>query len=142
LLLFDRTIATVRRRLDLLRTQVERQAAASAGLRERTTKRLHEAQKSHFSHSLEMLDEGIDDAITKVAANATVLEKIPTGLWNQEREGVIPLTTVAAEAPRLGASLKQATSELAALAKEYEKEESRAPRVLNANFAEPDGMIL
>ena len=142
LLRFDGAINQVIGRLDRAGRKLERQTAAMTLLRERAARRLHPLQRRALNPQMDSYAAALNDVSTEVAAHRQTLAQVLASPWHHEYEGVIPFTYVARAAPRIEASVGNARVFYEQLLETTKKEEARAPRVLNANFAVPGGAVL
>jgi len=140
LLQFDRWVGSIEERIRQAQTAAKLPKDPFENLRA-LTRRLHRSQQQAFESSFRSAESTLERETSSVKTQTDGLARMLD--FRHETRGVIPLSEIASDLPRVEASaeqLKNVRSELhQALEKELNEEAARAPRVLNAGFANVEG---
>ncbi len=117
--------------------RLRRVADRTEQTRERVSRVLHKSQRKTFELQLD------DEMAIKPSDFSGHLNDLLSGIdWAHEHQGAIPLSDALINLPPAEFGARKSAKALDEVNRRLEEEATRAPRVLNANFAATDGAVI
>jgi hypothetical protein len=143
LLRFGSYFEEVRHKYDQIQAEADRQFLSLSDIEDRVGKTLHAEQRKSFEQEVMAARLVLEEVAPELKMAVEQLKRADELIWMHEGEGVVPLSMSSENIERAGRAIAALGEEFADLRAELEEEMSHAPRVLNANFADPDlGKVL
>jgi hypothetical protein len=128
-LLFTGFLNALRTELQVLTADIESRAIRMRSEQQERSGYLHRHQRARIEGVVRQMDA----TVTEIREDIDRLAQLEGEIWSHESTGVIPLSELTARAE----AVRAAQGLYPALEAEAEESPTRAPRVLNANFADP-----
>jgi hypothetical protein len=135
-------VGEVQHKHEQMRDEAARQLAFIDDFEKRTKHYLHATQRLAFEKETMSMRNMMQEMEPELELAAEKLDEASDLVWAHESDGVIPLSMSSESIERAEMAMATASARFADLQEELEQEMSLAPRVLNANFADPESEMV
>jgi hypothetical protein len=134
---FKEWMGTLNDQLGRMRQAINTWDENLTSLQELASGHLHRSQAAAFKGRLHSFEKNVNQLGNITPLLEGTLGQVSARAWDHESEGVIPLSHIGEAIPELEVAQEKLAVRYPQLRRELEEKAQSAPRVLNANFADP-----